>query len=305
MGTPRLLSSIRSSLYQMKERLFALAKKCVEKRQISACQIRIKIDKPLKRFIKMAMDESERVVVAPLIYERLPEFCFACGKLGQVIKECPDDDASDEALEGSSTKFGVWMRAPGPEMGKSRNQKQLGKTSSNQEGGKSISTSDRSTRGGGIIRIEHNQTSNVYRAESGGSVERMDGRNEDTNQITEELSGSSKDKGTYLTGPSLIGDTITGDRNQRSMISSLEKMSNGDIVAMEEAGIYVKESAATLEQGNYTQRDDGKHHDSFPKPNVRKWKRVARGSSSNVQHDELDCKDTKRKGITDVMEVDT
>ncbi|TXG47851.1 hypothetical protein EZV62_027145 [Acer yangbiense] len=144
-------------------------------------KVRIDIDKPLKRFLKLEVDESERVVVAPLIYKRLPEFCFACGKIGHNLKECPDDEARIEALEGTSTKFGAWMRAPGLEMGKSKNQKQMGKSSSEQDGGKSTSTSDGSTKGGDMLRIEHNYNSNGDRAESGGSVGKLNGNKKDGN----------------------------------------------------------------------------------------------------------------------------
>ncbi|KAK1549980.1 hypothetical protein Q3G72_011752 [Acer saccharum] len=131
-------------------------------------------------------------------------------------------------------------------MGKVRHQKQLGKNSSDQEGGRSISTSDRSVRDGGILRIDRKHACDADRAESGGSVEKMDGRNEGTNQRTEEPSDSFKDKGVYLPDPSPVGDTITGDCNQRLTMSSLEKMSCEDVEALEEAGTYVKQSDANM-----------------------------------------------------------
>ncbi|TXG72776.1 hypothetical protein EZV62_001355 [Acer yangbiense] len=62
-------------------------------------KVQIDVSKPLKRFIKPGMDESDKVIVAPLLYERLPEFCYACGKIGHALKECTDDIAKLEALE--------------------------------------------------------------------------------------------------------------------------------------------------------------------------------------------------------------
>ncbi|KAK1578296.1 hypothetical protein Q3G72_029167 [Acer saccharum] len=46
-----------------------------------------------------------------LKYERLPEFCYVCGRIGHASKECFDETAKIEALKGVSTKFGSWMRA--------------------------------------------------------------------------------------------------------------------------------------------------------------------------------------------------
>ncbi|KAL5747010.1 hypothetical protein ACOSQ2_024307 [Xanthoceras sorbifolium] len=52
------------------------------------------------------------LIVALLRYECLLEFCFACGKIGHGLRDCSDEEARTEALEGSTTKFSSWMRAP-------------------------------------------------------------------------------------------------------------------------------------------------------------------------------------------------
>lgn len=40
-------------------------------------------------------------------YEKLPNFCYICGKLGHVQAECDDDEA-----RGFDNKYGPWLRAP-------------------------------------------------------------------------------------------------------------------------------------------------------------------------------------------------
>ncbi|TXG65036.1 hypothetical protein EZV62_012030 [Acer yangbiense] len=73
-------------------------------------KVRVDIFKPLKRWLRLKLDKSENIVVIALKYERLPEFCYVCGKIGHSLRECPDDDARSDALEGATTKYGVWLR---------------------------------------------------------------------------------------------------------------------------------------------------------------------------------------------------
>lgn len=48
-------------------------------------------------------------------YERLPAFCFICGKLGHQMRECDDsenpDDEGYEDVEEKDLPFGPWLRA--------------------------------------------------------------------------------------------------------------------------------------------------------------------------------------------------
>ncbi|KAI9187214.1 hypothetical protein LWI28_025616 [Acer negundo] len=213
-------------------------------------KIQIELNKPLKRFIKLAVDDSEKVVVAPLIYERLPEFCYACGKLGHVLKECSDYEARIEALEGASTKFGAWMRASRSEIGKSKVQKQVGRNSSEQEG-KSKSTSDGSTKEVKALRIRHNQTNSAENAESGGSVEKLTGRNENPNYPTEKPSGLSQDRISCLDDSPLVNDINDERCDHWALVRGLEKESESDIVVMEEIGIYLEGTANVMNQSSY------------------------------------------------------
>lgn len=64
----------------------------------SSARVRVMVDitKPLRRIIKVR--NSGRVVLVEVKYERLPIFCFACGRIGHMEKDCVDVDV--ERLEG-------------------------------------------------------------------------------------------------------------------------------------------------------------------------------------------------------------
>ncbi|TXG51528.1 hypothetical protein EZV62_024052 [Acer yangbiense] len=61
--------------------------------------------------LRLKLDKSGNIVVVGLKYERLPDFCYTCGRVGHGINECFDGEAKKEALEGTSTKYGSWLRA--------------------------------------------------------------------------------------------------------------------------------------------------------------------------------------------------
>ncbi|TXG54199.1 hypothetical protein EZV62_019455 [Acer yangbiense] len=75
-------------------------------------KVRIDISKPLKRWLRLKLGKDDEVTVVSLKYERVPEFCFACGRLGHGIKECLDEKAMKDALDGSIIKYGSWLKAP-------------------------------------------------------------------------------------------------------------------------------------------------------------------------------------------------
>ncbi|TXG67034.1 hypothetical protein EZV62_008309 [Acer yangbiense] len=78
-------------------------------------KVQIDISKPLKRWLRLKLGKAEEIVVIGLKYERLPDFCYACGRIGHDIKECIDEEAKKGALDGSPTKYGQWVKALGLE----------------------------------------------------------------------------------------------------------------------------------------------------------------------------------------------
>ncbi|KAK3193518.1 hypothetical protein Dsin_024828 [Dipteronia sinensis] len=73
------------------------------------------------------------VVVVGLKYERLPDFCFAYGRIGHVTKECTDEEARNGELDGSPAKYGSWLKVTGPEKTKSRAQRPFSGSSSDRD----------------------------------------------------------------------------------------------------------------------------------------------------------------------------
>ncbi|TXG67077.1 hypothetical protein EZV62_008352 [Acer yangbiense] len=83
-------------------------------------KVRIDISKPLMRCVRLNVDDPGEIITAILLYEKLPEFCYACGIVGHGLRDCPDDNARTEALEGATTKYGSWLRAASLEQAKNR-----------------------------------------------------------------------------------------------------------------------------------------------------------------------------------------
>ncbi|TXG53199.1 hypothetical protein EZV62_022368 [Acer yangbiense] len=94
-------------------------------------KVRIDISKPLKRWLRLSLDKSGNIVVVGLKYERFPEFCYACGRVGHGINECADLEAKKVAMEGNTPRFGSWMRA-------TQSEKSREKSSSQISGGSSV-----------------------------------------------------------------------------------------------------------------------------------------------------------------------
>lgn len=67
--------------------------------------------------LKVALADSSEESYIILLYEKLPNFCYACGKLGHIMRDC-----EDHSVDKVSLAFGSWIRAPvGPIIRRTRN----------------------------------------------------------------------------------------------------------------------------------------------------------------------------------------
>ncbi|KAL0002837.1 hypothetical protein SO802_016618 [Lithocarpus litseifolius] len=109
----------------------------VDKRSWQADQakfIRVRIDlpieKPLRRGGYVTNMDGERCWVS-FKYERLPTFCFTCGKIGHDEKHC-GVEIEKQPLE---RQYGEWMRARGVSKGANEGSKVAGNSSHEQRSG--------------------------------------------------------------------------------------------------------------------------------------------------------------------------
>ncbi|KAI7981836.1 Uncharacterized protein LOK49_Contig11G00008 [Camellia lanceoleosa] len=73
-------------------------------------RVAINIHKPLRRGMKITLGQKDPVWLS-FKYERLPNFCFACGILGHNQRECDLKLIGQHAPGGSEVQYGSWLRA--------------------------------------------------------------------------------------------------------------------------------------------------------------------------------------------------
>ncbi|KAL5823861.1 hypothetical protein ACOSQ4_021761 [Xanthoceras sorbifolium] len=83
-------------------------------------KVSIDITKPLKRGIRMRLENFDTMITALIKYERLPDFCYGCGFIGHSFRECHISEVRKSIMEGAEPKFGVWLRASPPDRSKFR-----------------------------------------------------------------------------------------------------------------------------------------------------------------------------------------
>ena len=85
-----------------------------EKCQGKFLRVRVKLDirNPIRWGMKITWESGDTLWI-DFKYERLPKFCFRCGKLGHVQKECK------ETVDHESDQYGAWLRTT-PLMWKSK-----------------------------------------------------------------------------------------------------------------------------------------------------------------------------------------
>lgn len=67
------------------------------------------LEKPLKNgtILKNKGGKAYRI---PFKFERLLDFCYICGKVGHLLKDCSEKEQEDDG-DSSNLSFGPWMRA--------------------------------------------------------------------------------------------------------------------------------------------------------------------------------------------------
>ncbi|KAL0390871.1 UNVERIFIED_CONTAM: hypothetical protein Scaly_0444200 [Sesamum calycinum] len=80
----------------------------------SFMRLRVAIDvtKPLPRVLKIRTVLGDEHTVT-FTYERLPNFCYLCGKLGHISKWCDSRFQSEFVDPGENSPYGPWLRAVG------------------------------------------------------------------------------------------------------------------------------------------------------------------------------------------------
>jgi hypothetical protein len=68
-------------------------------------KVRMPITRPLMRGVTAVVDECGRMKWCPLEYEYLPDFCFVCGIIGHLDREC-----TIKLKKGEEPQFGRWLR---------------------------------------------------------------------------------------------------------------------------------------------------------------------------------------------------
>ena len=74
--------------------------------EFARIRISINIIQPLKKILFLKK-EGETDIPMPVVYERLPDFCFYCGIIGHQFKEC----AQYQGQPKEDLSFGMWMKA--------------------------------------------------------------------------------------------------------------------------------------------------------------------------------------------------
>ncbi|KAF4395586.1 hypothetical protein F8388_008685 [Cannabis sativa] len=75
-------------------------------------RVRINITEPLKRGLRVAIDDNGNEVSLLFQYEHLPDFCYDCGIIGHKALDCPLRDFGGDNPRIDNGRFGSWLCAP-------------------------------------------------------------------------------------------------------------------------------------------------------------------------------------------------
>ncbi|XP_015959581.1 uncharacterized protein LOC107483479 [Arachis duranensis] len=72
--------------------------------------VMIRIEDPLKEGLNMG-SKQDGLTKVEFKYERLPTFCYFCGRIGHDVANCEIAEAEEEHTSGSKKGLGAWLRA--------------------------------------------------------------------------------------------------------------------------------------------------------------------------------------------------
>ncbi|KAL5862157.1 hypothetical protein ACOSQ4_003453 [Xanthoceras sorbifolium] len=73
-------------------------------------KVSIDITKPLKRGIRMRLENFDSMITALIKYERLPDFCYGCGFIGHSFRECHNSEVRKSIMEGAEHHLRIVQR---------------------------------------------------------------------------------------------------------------------------------------------------------------------------------------------------
>ncbi|KAK4422850.1 hypothetical protein Salat_1867600 [Sesamum alatum] len=76
-------------------------------------RVNINVMLPLKQALRLQLKNGEECVIR-FSYERLPNFCYLCGKLGHISRLCDLRFQDGFVDPGDSAPYGAWLRTSGP-----------------------------------------------------------------------------------------------------------------------------------------------------------------------------------------------
>ncbi|KAL0381479.1 UNVERIFIED_CONTAM: putative mitochondrial protein [Sesamum angustifolium] len=106
--TPEIASFIGGKIGRLKD--FDLSKGPESWGSFMRLRVAINVTKPLTRALKLRTVLGDEHIVT-FTYERLPNFCYLCGRIGHISKWCETRFQANFVDPGDNSPFGPWLRA--------------------------------------------------------------------------------------------------------------------------------------------------------------------------------------------------